>query len=742
MPMASDNVMVRPGGLTISMPLVRLIGPASLIFCPLLLIGYLSFRYGFDAGAGLRAMAAIYALCVIPGYVVQRFVFRIQAATPFEGLLSSLLLGTLLSPLLWFTLCWIGLSSVFYPAMFALALAVPFACGWHRQWADRLLRLVSPAETPILWLALALAVLWSCQLDLVSIRDGQVTLLPHNDHMCQTSLIAELARGVPPATVPFIAIADKWAYHHLPDVWCDMIRRVAGTDARDAYFFLALPLRYVFVCFACYLALVRRFGRASAVVGAGCVLAFVGYHGSPFVLTNWLLTYLYWNFPCSFGLIGVFLILYYVSTIRPDRPRGPLLLISILSVLLFWHKANFALATAPAVSILCAVILLRRRDVRWLLVCGTAQALLVAIRYLDVSTADLPAPLVFEPLRFVQYMWWKGTLWLKALDEAGAGWLSLPVQALLTIRRNVDALPALLKWPAIFMLCVAYLFHLGIAVGVYARLRCGFGRLRSHASAVDALMLLILAFCVAGFVVFPIQKGLVWNVSMHNFALVCALLFVLMGPALCDVVVRLRGKGRRSVAVGTALLVAAFVGNAYALGRKALGPTADVQDVISEGQYACYRYIEAATSQDAMVLQPRFEQGLFTAGLLTQRRVVLEWGAPVWEDRVDLQPILSDLRGFYRGIAAHKDREILERYDVDVVVAKWSLPQREGYAPFLTEVFRHGDMAVFCVDADVIAGGIPAADRSWRLQPSGRPDHSAPRRSCCPSTSGSLCASG
>jgi len=724
------------------MPLVQVIGPASLVCCPLLLIGYLSFRYGFDAGVGLRAMAAIYALGVVPGYVVQRFVFRIQAATPFEALLSSLLLGTLLTPLLWFTLCWVGLSGVFYPAMFALALAVPFACGWHRQTADRLLRLVSPAETPILWLALGLAVLWSCQLDLVSVRDGQVLILPHSDHMCQTSRIAELARGVPPATVPFIAIVDKCAYHHLPNTWCDMVRRVAGTDARDAYFYLALPLRYVFVCFACYLALVRRFGRASAVVGAACVLAFTGYHGSHFVLTNWLLTYLYWNYPCSFGLVGVFLILYYVSMMGRDRPRGPLLLISILSVLLLWHKANFALATAPAVAVLCTVVLVRRRDYRWLLLCGTVQGLLVGVRYLDVSTADLPAPLAFEPLRFVRYMWWKGTLWLKALDEGGAGWLSLPVQVLLTVRRNVDALPTLLKWPVVFVLCMIYLFHLGIAIGVYARFRCGFGRLRSNASAVDALMLLILLFCIVGFVVFPIEKGLVWNISMHNFALVCALLFALMGPALCDVVARVRGKGSRTAVVGTIVLVAAFAGNAYALGRKALGPTADVQDVISTELYECYRYIDAATPQDAMILHPRFEQGLITAGLLTQRRVVLEWGVSVLERRVDLQPILSDLRGFYRGVDPHEARAILARYDVDVVVANWSLPQAAGYASFLTEVFRSDDMAVFYVDAGVIGHGTPAADRSSPPLPSGRLDHSAPHRSCCPSTSDSPCGSG
>jgi hypothetical protein len=545
-----------------------------------------------------------------------------------------------------------------------------------------------------------LAILWSSQLDLVAFRGGQVVVLPHDDHLLHTSLIAELARGVPPVTVPFMAIADKWAYHHLPDVWCDMVRRVAGIDARDTYFYLALPLRYVFVAFACYLALVRRFGRPAAIIGAFCVLAFTGYHGSQFLFTNWLLTYLYWNFPTSFGLVGVFLILYYVSAMDRERPRRLLLLISILSVLLFWHKANFALVVVPAVTVFSVLILARQHDYRWMLVCMTVQGLLVGVRYLDISTADLPAPLAFEPLKFVRYMWWKGTLWLKALNESGSVWLALPVQALLAIRRNVDALPGLLKWPVVFVLCMVYLFHLGIVVGVLARIRCGFGRLRSQASMVDVLILLILLFCAVGFILLPVQKRLVWNVSMHIFALVYALLFALMGPVLCDLVRSLKHASRPVIAVAAVVLSGAFVGNAYALGKKAFGPTSDMQDVISQSQYACYRYVEAATPQDAMVLHPRFEVGLKAGAMLTQRRVVLEWGTPSWERRRDLRQIRSDLRAFYSGVDAGEARAILDQYTVDYVIANRSLPGTAEYAPFLAEVFTSGDMAVYQVDKD------------------------------------------
>lgn len=668
------------------------VGVASLVACPTLLLAFISLRYGLAPLVGLRAFVALYALGVVPGYLVQRYVLRLSHRTPFEDLASSWLLGTLLVPALWYVCCCVGISLIFYPTMLALATTAPFALGWHRNVAARLRNLVSTTEAPVLWLALGLAVLWSWQLDLVSFRDGQVLVLPHNDHMVHTSWLAELARGTPPETIPFIACLDKSAYHYLPDVWCDMIRRFAGTDARTAYFCLALPLRYVLVCLACYLALVGRFGRTAAVVGSACVLAFTGYHGSWFVLTNPLLTYLYWNFPASFGLCSVLLILYLVSLLNRDQPRPILLGISMLSGLLLWHKANFALVTMPAVAVLCGLVLLRRRDYGWLLACLAMQAMLVGIRMWDSATSDLSPEMVFEPFRFVSYMWWKGTLWIKAHADAESIWITLPIQAMMSVQRNVNALPAILKWPAVLILCLAYAFQVGIPVAVYARLRCGFGRFRPRANPVDVVVLTILLSCAAGFVLLPIQRALVWNISMHLFALVTVLLLMLMGPVLCDLVTRALRGGRTATTVGAIVLALALVGNTYALGRKALGPTADVQDVITPDLYACYRYVEAATPRDAMILHPRFEQGLMSAGLLTQRRIVLE---PTLDGQCDMRAILSDLRVFYAGTNSTRARVALDRYGVDYVVADRSLPRRAGYESFLTEVFHANNMAVF-----------------------------------------------
>ncbi len=677
------------------------VGPASIVAAPAALIAFLAIRHGLAPWTGLRAIVALYALGIVPGYLVQRGLLRIRSATPFEGLVSSLLLGTLLTPLLWFALCCTGLSSVFYPLMLLLGVTVPIAFGWHHQPVARVRRLVTASEAPVLWLAVAVAVLWSWNASLVSVRGDRVVVLPHNDHLLHTSLIAELSRGVPTEVVPFIASAGKWAYHHLPDVWCDMIRRVAGIDARDAYFHLALPLRYVFVALACYLAMVGRFGRAAATVGAGCVLALAGLPGDGHVLTNWLLTYLHWNYPCSFGLIGVFLILYFVSAMSTDHRRGPLLLISILSALLLWYKANFALAVIPAVSVFCAVVLVRARDYRWLLACLSAQVLLIVVRRVDLSSADFHATLAFEPLRFINYLWWQGTSWLKATASSGGPWMAAVAVVLNAVRRNVDALPAVLRWPTIYVLCIIALFHVGIVLGLAARVRCGFGRLRPRAHPVDGLILLILLACAVGFVVFPVQRGLVWNVSLHLFALVNALLLALMGPVVCDLVRSAFRRGRTMASVAAALLTVALAGNTYALTGKALGPAADVQDVIGKGTYDCYRYIEAATPPDALVLHPRFEQGLISAGMLTQRRVALEW-ASVWACYGDTKPIVSDLRAFYAGTPSLFARAILERYGVDVVVAERSLPQRAGYTSFLTEVYHSGTMAVFRV-----SGGKP-----------------------------------
>jgi len=95
------------------------------MLCPVALVAFVSLRYGMSSWVGLRAAGALYAVCLIPGYLVQRHLFGIRSRTPFEGLISALLLGAMLSPPLWYLSAWAGLSATFYAVAFALGLIVP-----------------------------------------------------------------------------------------------------------------------------------------------------------------------------------------------------------------------------------------------------------------------------------------------------------------------------------------------------------------------------------------------------------------------------------------------------------------------------------------------------------------------------------------------------------------------------------------------------------------------------------------
>jgi len=655
--------------------------------------------------AGLRTLAAVYALGVVPGYVVQRHLFRLHLGGPFEILASSLLLGTLITPLLWYGLSCAGLSAVFYPLAFALAVGLPFARGWHRQAGLRLSRLVVPSESAIFWVALGLAVLWTSRFDLAAVQGDRVVIQPHDDHLFHVALVAELARGVPPSKVPFMACVDKLGYHLMPDVWCDMIRRMAGVDAMQAYFYLAQPLCYVFLCFACYLAMVRRFGRMAATVGAVCLLGFAGYHNSRCLFTNWLLTYLHSSYPSMFGLMGTFLILYYASTLDVQQPRGSLLAMSILSVLLLWYKANFALVVAPAVAVLCVVVLARKRDYGWMAVCVGAQTLLTTVHYLTNSSADYRPTLAFAPFGFIRHLWWQGTQWLKELD--GPWWVLAGRSALNGIRWRVESLPESLKWPVIYLLCVVYLFHWGLVVVPYAAVRCGFGRLRSPARAFDLLTLLLLSGALVGLVLFPIEPRCVWNISKHVLALVYALVFALMGPVVCDLVWHILRRGKPVITLAAPLLLVVFAANAYALCHRTLWNTAFARQVVPRDHYECYRYIQRCTSPDATILQPRFYRGPFASGL-TQRRAVMDcalgfdWTPPI-------RRTLSEMEAFYSGTDPGAALRMLRRYGVDNVIADRSLVSSAGYGGFLSEAFRSGTMAVFRVEPE---GGEPAPHAS------------------------------
>jgi hypothetical protein len=232
-------------------------------------------------------------------------------------------------------------------------------------------------------------------------------------------------------------------------------------------------------------------------------------------------------------------------------------------------------------------------------------------------------------------------------------------------------------------------------------------------------MLLVLAWCAAGFVLFPVQKGLLWNVSIHVYALVYALLFALMGPVLCDVVRRLISYRRNVAVVGACVLVLAVVANTYSLGRKALVDKPRHCDVISTDLYACFRHIEASTPTDAVILQPRFLDGWPVAGAMTQRRIVLEFEKEWLRHFFDTGPIVADLKTFYAGTDPMAARAILDRYRVDYVVAERSHPARATYAPFLTEVYGRNTMAVFRVErAD------PLTYMAWE----GRDEQSGHRR--------------
>jgi len=671
------------------------VGLASLVACPVVLIAYLFLDHGLDLMVGFRAVGSLYVLGVIPGYLAQRMIFGVRAASPFETLLSSMLLGTLLTPVLWYTLCWLGLSSFFAPLMIVLALAVPLVRGWHRQPGARLIGLVTASDAPVLWVALGMTVLWSLPISVVEVQDGRILIMATSDHILHTMLVGELARGVPAATVPYIVGADQWAYHMMPDVWCDLIRRAAGTDAPTAYFYLALPLRYVLLSLACYLALVRRFGRTGAIVGVLCMLTFVGWP-KRILFDNWLLTFLHWNVTLAFGLVGVFLILYYVSMTDPVRPRRPLLLAAILSALLLWYKANLALVVAPAVAVVCLIVLVKRRDFRWLGLCLSVQLLLGMVRYVELSSSDVHDTFVMAPLAFVGWWWDK-------LKIQFPWWGSTKVSVFVngTVIPAIEALPPLVAWPAKFALLMLRKFHLGLVVLPYLVFRCKFARSRFQAHLVDVLILLILAMCVAGFVFLPVCKGLLWNVSLHLWFLIDALLLALMGPVVVDVVRRLARRGSAVTVVTGVVLLAVCVHNAALLCTSTL-PSLRVGREISEDLYASCEYVQAATPTDAVILHPGYRTEHHGPALLMRRRLVLDNG-DLWRvfdtERLphNIAHMMSDLDEFYAGTDPASGRAILQHYGVDYVIVDRSVADPRPDESLLTPSFSRGDVTVYRV---------------------------------------------
>ncbi len=659
-------------------PVYENAGSLSLLACCALLVLFLTARLGLPTMAGARAVLALYVLNVVPGYLALRFVFRFRAARPFEMMLASLVTGSLIVPLLWYVLCALRIDAPFFPAMYVLAVALPLTAGWHRSPAARLRSLITPADAPALWVALALTILWSWHLALVQAHGTTVTVLPYQDHSLHATFVAELARGVPMATVPNVAGAEQWAYHLLPDVWAEMMRRATGLGARDAYLYLALPLRYLLVAAGFYLSLVPRFGRAGAIAGVAAALGVAGIAGDK-IFDNGLLLYLHASYPTAFGLAGVGMVLYSASLTRTGSPRGPLLLASFLSVLLLWHKANLALPVAPAVAILSATILIKRRDLRWLGLCLGVQAAMTLVRFWELSAADLHGSFVFNRVNYL-YTWWN-TLY-RPPGLAG-------------LATTIEALPMLVRWPLIYTICTLITFHVGLMSVPFLVARWRRRRGEDRADAGDSLTLLILACSAAGFVLLPVQQDAAYNVAAHIVYMVYAIMFTLLGAAAWSLAACLVRRGRLATGVVVIVAVLALVANGTAL-PKTMRATIRPSGVIDSSLYRAYRFIESDAPADALVLVPDYRMPT-VGGLLTGRRTVLE-RAEMWRLFCDTAPLIRDIDTFYRGNEPAEARAVLDRHGIDYVVTTSAREAASATDALLAEVFRDGASAVFRVE--------------------------------------------
>lgn len=687
---------------------LALSGVLSILLCLLAGMAYLSIHHEVPIWVCVRALAGLCVLNLLPGYVLQRFVFRVRPVSAFETMLSSLLLGVMLVPLIWYGLGWLGVSATTASVAIVAAAMIPLVNEWYRErgmagedstprrWA------IHPRDTAILWLALLLMVIWSYETALVEIRDGRAYTVPSHDLLMPAALVGEFSRGIPLGAVPFVAGVEKLSYHYMSMVWCDMLRHVAGTDAMTAYFHLALPLRYLFMAFGGYLVLVRRFGRTGALAGVACMFAVVDpvryfFPGGSLIL-------LHYGYTASFGLVGTLLSVFYVSIAIKEHRRGALLTASIVSVLLLCYKANFALVVAPAVAIYATVVLLKSRDYRWLALCLGAQTLVAALLYWQISNADMRHTLVMAPLAYLQWEWMG---------------LMLPAAVKVGLHNAVASLPGVLEWPAIFVLWLVYRWHVGIVVLLYMVLFCRFGRSGHRAGGTDRMILLLLGCCALGFVFLPIQENLVWNIAQHLRILVHVLLFALIGPALCSFVAHMKARGRPAMVTTSIGLVLALVANGFILHTKALSETRQPVYLGSEDVYSCYRFIRASTPPDSVILHPtRYATGRAISAL-TQRRMVLDI-PETWSMMRNVQPIADDVRRFYQEASASEVREILERYRVDYVLAERSPPGGTGgttspngsssWMPaddtMLMPVFQSGGAVVYQVDTRT-AGSYP-----------------------------------
>lgn len=655
------------------------IGPVSMVAAPLVFVVFLVGHHGISPLVGFRMLPALYVLCVAPGYLALRYIFRISELTPFESLIASLLLGLLITPGVWYALCLLGLSWITLPLCLGIAILLPLRCGWTRNIPARFSRLVPREYVPVLGVVVLLGLMWSMQSSILEVRDGSVFMVPHSEHALHVALITELGRHTPPTALPFLAGVDGWSYHYLPDVWCDLLRRLCGTDAVTAYYHLALPLRYVFLSLAAFLFLNRRFGRMAALFGMVCMLAFV--EPAQFHFPRSWLTYLYGNYPTTFGIVTVFLILFCATLADEIGPRKPMLLAACLSGLLLWYKANYALAVGPAVAVLVTVLLFRARDFRALAGCLILQLALVALRFVDVRSASMQPTMVFAPFVFIE--WWWGVL---LLPESLKAWVGAVFAGA----------PRLMRWPAIFLICVLQRFHWAVIVALYLWARCGF--LRGRARGCDLGIALIVGGCLFGLIVFPVDPNLPWNTSMPVWALISAIGFALMGPAVLHVWCRII-RQKRVVAIGCLIAVAALgVPRAAALRTEVLWRTRVNHGSVSGDFYAGCRFIERTAPANSLALHPYYRENFFVS-TLTNRRSVLDY-AWAWGFFCDVDPLLDQLDRFYAGAETPGNANLSEagrwlaELGVTHVLAENQASLSDAY-PMLRTVFTRGRTVVY-----------------------------------------------
>ena len=108
-----------------------------------------------------------------------------------------------------------------------------------------------------------------------------------------------------------------------------------------------------------------------------------------------------------------------------------------------------------------------------------------------------------------------------------------------------------------------------------------------------------------------------------------------------------------------------------------------------------------------MVLVPDY-QADFVAGLLTERRVVLE-SCLKWRkffDTYDVAQVKSDVASVYARFDWDETHRILKRYGVGYVVVDVAATTPPPEQPQLVQVFRNAGVAVYHVEPDLTLASI------------------------------------